>query len=129
MIRQIIKKKDPRIKKILIPGRFYDMREEKTPTRYKMDPKTGRMIGRYTNVPVSYSDHIKYLMMKYDADVTGDKKPDLFKGQIIGRLPQHIINKPAKIIIKLKLKPGQRLKKRARPTRTMTRGAYHAYKK
>lgn len=122
-------RKDPRVKKILIPGKFFDMREERNPTRYKMDPKTGRMVGRYQQVPLEYSDRIKYLMMKYDADVTGDKIPDLFKGQIIGRIPKNIVNKPAKIIIKLKLKPGQRLKKRARPTITQTRGAYHVYKK
>jgi len=121
--------KKSNVKKILIPGRFYDMREERNPTRYRMDPKTGRMIGRYSQVPLQYSDHIRYLMMKYDADVTGDKKPDLFKGQIIGRLPQDIINKPKKIIIKLKLKPGQKLKPRAKPSITQTRGAYHAYKK
>lgn len=105
------------------------MKEEINPTRYRMDPKTGRMTGRYSQVPLAYSDRIRYLMMKYNADVTGDKKPDLFRGQIIGRLPQDIIAKPAKIIIKLKLKPGQKLKPRARPTITETHGAYHAYKR
>lgn len=124
----VIKRKS-NVKKILIPGRFFDMRTETNPTRYKMDPKIGHMIGRYSQVPIQYSDRIKYLMMKYNTDVTGDKIPDLYKGQIIGRLPKDIVNKPAKIIIKLKLKPGQRLKKRARPTITERRGAYHAYKK
>jgi hypothetical protein len=120
---------NPRIKKILIPGKFYDMKEERhSPTRYRMNPKTGRMTGRYTGVPLNYSDHIRYLVMKYNADVTGDKKADLYRGQIIGRLPSNISNKPSKIIIKLKLKPGQRLKARARPTRVETRGAYKAYK-
>ena len=105
------------------------MKEERNPTRYRMDPNTGRMMGRYSQVPTAYSDHIKYLMMKYDADVTGDKIPDLYKGQIIGRLPKYMATKPEKIIIKLKLKPGQKLKPRAKPTITQTRGAYHAYKK
>lgn len=121
--------KNSRIKKILIPGKFYDMRTEKNPTRYRMNPKTGRMIGRYKEVPLAYSDNVRYLVMKYNADVTGDKKPDLFKGQIIGRIPVSMMEKPHKIIIKLKLKPGQRLKSRAKPTITQTKGAYRAYKK
>ena len=121
--------KNKRIKKILIPGKFFDMKAENNPTRYRMNPKTGRMTGRYTGVPTQYSDNIKYLVMKYNTDVTGDKKPDLLKGQIVGRLPLHIQNKPRKIIIKLKLKPGQRLKKRAKPTRTEVKGAYKAYRK
>jgi hypothetical protein len=120
------KRKDPQVKKINIPERFFDMKEEVNPTRYKMDPVTGRMIGRYANVPPQYSDHIRYLVMKTDADVTGDNIPDLRKGQIIARLPRFIATKPHNVIIKLKLKKGQKLKARARPT--MVRGAYRAYK-
>lgn len=124
MIRNI---DNTRIKKILIPGKYFDVKIEKNPTRYRMDPKTGRMIGRYAGVPMEYSDRIRYLVMKYNTDVTGDKKPDLYRGQIIGRLPYGKQDKPRKIIIKLRLKPGQKLKSRAKPTRTDIKGAYKAY--
>ena len=70
-----------------VPGKYYIMVTEHAKlTRAKRDPRSGRMMGRYSGVKPYMADSRQYLMMNQDVDLYGDKRPDLYKGQIIGRV-------------------------------------------
>ena len=100
-----IQKRYPKSKKyrrVLVKGKYYDMVQEQNKlTRAKRDPRSGRLLGRYTGVPTFASDNGKYLVLTKDFDLNKDKKPDLFKGQIIARIKKEVYNKPAYVIIKV----------------------------
>jgi len=81
-------------KKVRIKGKYYDMVREKTHTRAIRDPKSGRLMGRYSGVPRYAADDMKYIVLKKDFDIDKDKKPDLFKGQIISRVKKRVLVKP-----------------------------------
>ena len=88
-------------KKVRIRGKYYDMVREKTHTRAIRDPKSGRLMGRYSGVPRYAADDGKYLVLKKNFDLNKDKKPDLFKGQIISRVKKKVLVKPRYVIIKV----------------------------
>jgi len=96
--------KSDKYKRVLVRAKFYDMEQEKSRTRAKRDPKSGRLQGRYSGVPTYAGDNGKYLMLKKDFDLNKDNKPDLFKGQIIARLKKGIKIKPRYVIIKVDIK-------------------------
>jgi len=88
-----------------VPGKYYDMVTESDKlTRAKRDPRSGRVMGRYSGVKAYQADSKRYLMMVEDVDLYGDKRPDLFKGQIIGRVKKEIVVKPRKVVIYVKKK-------------------------
>ena len=94
--------KSTKYKRVLVRSKFYDMVQEQTRlTRAKRDPRSGRLMGRYTGVPTFAADNGKYLVLTKDFDLNKDKKPDLFKGQIIARLKKNITRKPEFIVIKV----------------------------
>lgn len=94
--------KSDKYKRVRVKGKYYDMvREKDNLTRAKRDPKSGRLMGRYSNVPPFAADSSKYLVLNREFDFNKDKKPDLFKGQIIARLKNDIKYKPKYIIIKI----------------------------
>jgi len=93
--------KSPRYKRVLVREKYYDMVQEQRLTRAKRDPRTGRLLGRYSNVPRFASDNGYYLVLKRDFDLNRDKHPELYKGQIIARLKKGIRRKPRHIVIKV----------------------------
>ena len=102
--RKILPKK-PGYIKLGVPGKYYEMVvEHEKFTRAKRDPRSGRMMGRYAGVKSYMADSKKYLMMKEDVDLYGDKRPDLYKGQIIGRVKKEIQVKPRHVTIYVKKK-------------------------
>ena len=105
-------KKKAVYKKYLVRGKYYTLvTEKKKLTRAKRDPRSGRMLGRYTGVPEYAADSRKYLAMKYNVDLYGDKKPDLYKGQIIGRVKKDVTVKPRAVIIKIKMREGMKTRR------------------
>ena len=102
--------KSDKYKRVLVRAEYYDMAQEKTRTRAIRDPKSGRLMGRYSGVPKYAADNGKYLMLKKNFDLNKDKKPDLFKGQIIARLKKNIRVKPRYVIIKVDIKKFKKRK-------------------
>jgi len=106
--------KSNKYKRVLVRSKYYDMVQEQARlTRARRDPRTGRLMGRYTGVPTFASDSGKYLVLTKDFDLNKDKRPDLFKGQIIARLKKNINTKPEFVVIKVdinKFKPVRRIK-------------------
>ena len=98
----------PGYKSVSVPGKYYDMVTESNKlTRAKRDPRSGRMLGRYSGVPPYAADSRKYLVMTVDADLYGDKKKDLYAGQIIGRVKKGVNVKPRRIIIYVKVRKAK----------------------
>lgn len=94
--------KSKKYRRVLVKGKFYDMVQEQNKlTRAKRDPRSGRLMGRYSGVPRFAADNGKYLVLTKDFDLNKDKKPDLFKGQIIARLKKEISVKPEYVVIKV----------------------------
>ena len=94
--------KSDKYRRVLVRGKYYDMvPERKHLTRAKRDPVSGRLMGRYSGVPRFAADNGKYLVLKRDFDLNKDRKPDLFKGQIIARVKSGIRIKPRYVIIKV----------------------------
>ena len=111
----VTRNKPEKFRKVKIKAKYYDMGQEKSRTRAIRDPKTGRLLGRYSGVPAYASDTGKYLMMKKDLDIDKDKVPDLYTGQIIARLKKGTRVKPRYIVIKVnenRLKKIKRVKKK-----------------
>jgi len=91
--------------KLGVPGKYYIMVTEHAKlTRAKRDPRSGRLLGRYSGVKQYQADSRKYLMMNEDVDLYGDKRPDLYKGQIIGRVKKEVNVKPRHVTIYVKKK-------------------------
>jgi hypothetical protein len=105
--------KKPGYRSIGVPGKYYEMVTEQTKlTRVKRDPRSGRLMGRYTGVKPYQADARKYLVMTADVDLYGDKKKDLFAGQIIGRVKKEIRVKPRRVVIYVKKVPGKHITKK-----------------
>ena len=98
-------KEKPKYRNVVVPGKYYTMvTEQKKLTRARRDPRSGRMLGRYSGVKPYQADARKYLIMKYSADLYGDKRPDLYKGQIIGRVKNDVKVKPRAVKIKVRIR-------------------------
>ena len=105
--------KKPGYRSIGVPGKYYEMvTEQNKLTRVKRDPRSGRLMGRYTGVKPYQADARKYLVMTADVDLYGDKKKDLFAGQIIGRVKKEIHVKPRRVVIYVKKVPGKHITKK-----------------
>lgn len=105
-VRKLPKK--PGYKRVTVPGKYYEMvNEQNKMTRAKRDPRSGRMLGRYSGVPKYAADNRKYLMMTVDADLYGDSKKDLYAGQIIGRVKKNVNVKPRKVVIYVKVRKAR----------------------
>jgi hypothetical protein len=86
------------VRLVRIAGKNYEVyTEAKSYTRHKRNPKNGRWLGRYANVPRQYSDNVRYVQIKRPVDVNSDGIVDLKKGQIIGRLRREIQDKPPSV--------------------------------
>lgn len=97
--------KQSRFKKLKLRAKYYDMRREKPGafTRARRDPVTGHFTGRYSNVPAFAADNGKYLVLNRNLDINHDRKPDLYKGQIIARVKRQIKQKPRYVVIRVNM--------------------------
>jgi hypothetical protein len=103
------------VKLVKIQGKYYEVYSEiKSYTRYKRNPKTGRWLGRFSNVPRQYSDNVRYVQIKRPVDVNSDGIIDLKKGQIIGRLAREIKGKPSSVQANVHISNRSMLKEKKR---------------
>ena len=85
----------------------YDVYNEKNHTRH-IKGYRGYFLGRYDQVPLRFSDNVRYVRMKKSLDINHDNIPDLYEGQIVGRIKNNVREIPKKLIIKVKLSKGRR---------------------
>jgi hypothetical protein len=101
------------VKRVRIQGKYYEVYSEiKSHTRYKQHPRTGRFLGRYSDIPVQYSDKVRYVQIKKPLDVNSDGIMDLKKGQIIGRLPREVKGKPSYVEANVRLSKNNKRRRR-----------------